>query len=305
MVEVVRFSDWRQRRDALADKPLEQPTHEAADGVTEFAEAAGTAGASGPDLERERQEVRGALHEFVFSDDEGWLLFEAAAADGQIGLPERALHLAGVLRERGRARGIPVHVLKDALEALIPELAAELLPDSPAASWEWLLGRIRAGEVPQDDPSGAVQRLAAADPRFFRMLTRVALQKPDQTRLVGAARKIWAALRDRGRRHEPRAFSDHVWIAVREMFPTLPGSEWDEEWGAKIRADASADTLRHLRAAGLFPGDIDLSGYVLCLGEARDAESHGDRSAFREAARQAVREGRRAVREASSGSTSD
>lgn len=240
------------------------------------------------------------LTELILADREWWQVFEWAAAEGQIGLPERAGKLAGALQERGFAGGLPTHVLRDAVEALIPELALELLPESPAAAWERLLAKVREDAVTYEGPSGAIQRLAAADRRIFCGLAHLALVEPDQATLVAVAREVWVELSRRGHDYESRGFSDFVWLAIREAFPGLPGTAWDGNWAAYIYRELLRDLVRVASEAGVEAAEVDTRSLDEAMNEMAAAEEAEDPVAFRQAARRAIKAGRCAVREAAS-----
>lgn len=294
MAEMHHLDEWRRPEDL--GEPDVWPVVDNETVEDEVIEP--PAGPQGPDLEAEAREVRRALTELILSDQVWWQVFERTCQQGLVGLPERAEKLAEALRERGLAGDLPPHVLQDAVEALIPEMAAELLPESAAAAWEKLLERVRRKHPGYEEPVGAVLRLCGADPRVFRRLTHVALAEPDYEELRAAAQEAWQELRERGRRFDPEGFSAHLWVAIREIFPKAPGAAWDAGWADEVRQEVQRRLSRHAEEAGVEVAEVDISGIDAAVERMREVEEAQDRVGFRQAARQAIHAGESAVQKA-------
>ena len=145
-----------------------------------------------------------------------------------------------------------------------------------------------------------MENLAAAEHAVYDELVMLSSRPPGQERLGIVAQKIWCGLRNRGQRYEPRGFSDHVWLALRELFPEAPGAGWDGDWATSLYQEVLRDLARHAHEAGVEVAVVDTSTLHEPMSEMVAAEEAEDRIAFREAARRAVKVGRLAVREATS-----
>ena len=244
------------------------------------------------DVSAEIADARCDLLDLISEDDDAWELFDRQCAEGVAYIYERARQLRNMFEERGN------HHELGAVEVAIPELALETHPDSPAATWERLLARVRRDEIIFRNPVTAVQRLATLDSRYFTRLLRLALDPhgPNEDELLALARGMWCDLRQRQQRHESRGFTEHVWAATHALFPAEPGVRLVPEWVADIYNRTLEDLARHTE--GLDYEAVDLSGFDAAVEEMRSSEQTGDRRAFLRAARRTVAAGRRAARDA-------
>lgn len=221
---------------------------------------------------------------------------EAACEAGAAALREEVPVFRAILKERGHRFRRHDREHEETAEALY-ELAGKLLPASRAAA----LTRIRERVVGRQEArtaQEAVEELVAAEHDWYDELVLLSGMQPGQERLRSVAQRLWNELRNQGQHHEPKGFADHVWMVVRDFFPGSPGAAWDSEWADGIYSEALRDLARHASESGVDYAIVDLGDFECAFDEMQAPEEARDRCAFRSAARRAVREGRRAVREA-------
>ena len=214
-------------------------------------------------------------------------------ASRHVVLPDREpTALRQMLHRRGLRYG------HEEVEAAVFEVSLELLPESWAAARERLRlrtekpvsrlaeGAKKAPPTP-DAPSGpppedAIASLLADDTACLREVASLSLHPLVGEELLRVSRRLWRALRARGRHYRGRHFSDHLAAVVRDLFPHSPGARWSPEWEAAI-AQAAVGHVRSQTPTGAQPVPSEASR--IAFDRVREAALSEDRRAYRLAVR--------------------
>ncbi len=214
-------------------------------------------------------------------------------ASRHVVLPDREpMALRQMLHRRGLRYG------HEEVEAAVFEVALELLPESWAAARERL--RLRSekpvsqlvdgakrkgtqtdGPLPED----AIAALLLEDTACLREVATLSLYPLVGEELLRVSRRLWRALRARGRHYRGRHFSDHLAAVVKDLFPHSPGAKWSPDWEAAI-SKAAARHVHLQTPPGAQPVPSEASR--IAFDRVREAALAEDRRAYRLAVREWV-----------------
>lgn len=198
------------------------------------------------------------------------------------------------LRRKLVARGH--HHTPAEVEAAIYEVALVLFPESWAAAHERLRlcvesrskttslsSKRRSGErAAKTSPEEAIASLLLEDTASLREVASLSLYPLLGDELLRVTRRLWRALRERGRHFEPRHFSDHLYSVVRDIFPHSPGAEWSVEWADAVTRAALTHVASHT-SRGASPDSSEAA--LNAVAEIEQAALAEDRRRYRLAVR--------------------
>ena len=235
-------------------------------------------------------------------------LLELVAEDADAGalLRRASRHVVPSDREPSKLRqmlyGRGHRYSHEEVEAAVYEVSLELLPGSWAAARERLRlrterpvsrladGAKRKPPPTQDAPTGpppedAIAAMLADDTACLREVASLSLYPLVGEELLRVSRRLWRALRARGRHYRGRHFSDHVAAVVKELFPHSPGAAWSSEWAQAV-AHAGTEYVSRRTPIGARP--VPSEEEEEAFAEIRAAAESEDRRAYRLAVRRWV-----------------